>query len=65
MNLPLHRARWPARWLELWAERAAIIEYQANLSRETAELRAEQDIRTVAAQGEHQCLNPKRNPTTT
>ena len=48
MNLPLHRARWPSKWIELWAERAAIIEYQGNLSREVAEIRAEQDIRKVA-----------------
>jgi hypothetical protein len=49
VNLPPNRDRWPQRWLELWAERAAIIEYQANVSRATAELRAEQDIRKVAA----------------
>jgi hypothetical protein len=52
VNLPLHRARWSKEWIELWAERAAIMEYQGNLSRETAEIRAEQDIRRVAARQE-------------
>lgn len=54
MNLPPNRARWPARWLELWAERAAIMEYQGNLSRATAEVRAEQDVRKIAAQEQRQ-----------
>jgi hypothetical protein len=54
VNLPPNRARWAAKWLELWAERAAIMEYQGNLSRETAEIRAEQDIRKVAAEEERQ-----------
>ena len=49
MNLPLHRAAWPPLWKERWEERAAIIEFMANLSRPTAEFRAEQDIRKVAA----------------
>jgi hypothetical protein len=50
VNLPPNRAAWPARWKELFEERAALIEYQANLSRETAEFRAEIDIRKQAAQ---------------
>jgi hypothetical protein len=50
MNLPLDRKRWPAHYLELFEERAGIIEFMSNLSRETAEFRAEQDIRRVAAQ---------------
>ena len=50
VNLPPSRVRWPARWLELWAERAAIMEYQGNLSREIAEIRAEIDVRKIAAQ---------------
>ena len=50
MNLPPNRAAWPAFWKELFEERAALIEYQANLSRETAEFRAEIDIRKQAAQ---------------
>ena len=50
MNLPPNRAAWPTKWRELFEERAALIEYQANLSRETAEFRAEIDIRKQAAQ---------------
>ena len=49
MNLPLKRTAWPKKWLELYEERAALIEFQANLSREISEWRAEQDIRRVAA----------------
>jgi hypothetical protein len=49
MTLPPNPAAWPPRWKELWAERAAIIEYEANVSRFTAETRAEMDIRKVAA----------------
>ena len=48
MNLPANRAAWPARWLELWSERAGIMEFSGNLSKATAEFRAEQDIRAVA-----------------
>lgn len=48
------RVRWPTRWLELWAERAAIMGYQGNLSRETAEVRAEIDVRKIAAQEQRQ-----------
>ena len=50
MNLPPNPAAWPARWRELYEERAGIIEYQANVSRETAETRAQIDIRKIAAQ---------------
>lgn len=53
MNLPTNRAAWPSRYRELWEERAAIIEFMSNLSRFTAEFRAEQDIRKLAAQ-EHE-----------
>lgn len=49
MNLPARIADWPKRWRDLYEERAALIEYQANLLRSTAEFRAEQDIRRVAA----------------
>lgn len=49
MNLPPNRAAWPARWKEVYEERAAIMEFQANLSREIAEFRAEQDVRRQAA----------------
>ena len=48
VNLPPNIAAWPARWRELYEERAGIMEYQANLSRPTAEFRAEQDIRKLA-----------------
>lgn len=49
MNLPPNRARWDRRWLELFEERAGIIEFMSNVSRQTAEYRAEQDIRKLAA----------------
>lgn len=57
MNLPPNRAAWPARWKELWTERAAIIEYDANVSRFTAETRAEMDIRKIAAQEKREKVN--------
>jgi len=47
-NLPPNRAAWPKKWREVWEERAAIIEYLGNLSRPTAEFRAEQDVRKQA-----------------
>lgn len=50
MNLPLNRVAWPPLWRERFEERAAIMEFQANLSREIAEFRAEQDVRRAAAQ---------------
>ena len=50
MNLPPNRNRWPSWAIELYEERAGIIEFQANVSRETAEFRAEQDVRKQAAQ---------------
>jgi hypothetical protein len=49
VNLPPNRAAWPARYREFFEERAAIIEFMGNLSRQTAEFRAEQDIRKLAA----------------
>ena len=52
MILPLARATWPKEWLELWTERAAIIEFMGNLSRQTAEYRAEIDVRRQAAAAE-------------
>jgi hypothetical protein len=48
MNLPQKVSDWPAEWRELWAERAAIMEYEGRLSRFTAEIRAEQDVRKLA-----------------
>ena len=50
MTLPPNPAAWPKRWREAFEERAAIIEFMGNFSRSTAEWRAEQDIRKLAAQ---------------
>lgn len=50
MNLPVNIATWPKRYRELYEERAGIIEFQANVSRQTAEFRAAQDVRKIAAQ---------------
>jgi hypothetical protein len=50
MNLPLNRNRWPSWATELFEERAGLMEFSGNMSRETAELRAEQDVRHQAAQ---------------
>jgi hypothetical protein len=48
MNLPLQISAWPPRWRELYEERAGIIEFQAKVSRMTAEFRAADDIRKLA-----------------
>ena len=48
MNLPAKIADWGDEWKQLFFERAGIIEYMANVSRFTAEIRAEQDIRKQA-----------------
>lgn len=48
MNLPPDRRAWPERYRELFEERAGIIEFMSNLSRSTAEFRAEEDIRKQA-----------------
>ena len=45
MTLPRELFRWPAYWQELFLERAAIMEYEGNLSRPEAEREAEKDIR--------------------
>lgn len=50
MNLPLNRNRWPNWAMELFEERAGLMEFSGNMSREAAELRAEQDVRHQAAQ---------------
>jgi hypothetical protein len=52
LKLPDRIADWPKKWRELYEERAALIEYQANLLRSTAEFRAEQDTRKQAAAAE-------------
>jgi hypothetical protein len=49
VNLPPNRAAWPAKYRELFEERAGIIEFMSNLPRQTAEGRAEADIRRLAA----------------
>jgi hypothetical protein len=49
MNLPPNPAAWPARWREAYEERAGIIEFMSNVSRETAEFRAQIDVRREAA----------------
>jgi hypothetical protein len=48
-NLPPNIAAWPERFRELYEERAGIIEFMGGLTRQTAEFRAEADIRRVAA----------------
>jgi len=53
MNLPIRRDRWPREWLELFEERAAIMEFQGNLTRDVAEIRAEQDVRKLAQTREY------------
>lgn len=57
MNLPPNPAAWPKRWRELYEERCGIIEFQANLSRETAELSAQMDIRKQAAEEQRGKVN--------
>jgi hypothetical protein len=49
VNLPPNIAAWPAKWREVWEERAALMEYEGNLSRVTAEFRAAQIVRKQAA----------------
>jgi hypothetical protein len=49
MNLPLDKTRWPTWALELWTERSGIMEFDGGMSRQVAELRAEQDVRKQAA----------------
>ena len=48
MNLPANKSRWPSWAVELYEERCGIMEFSGNLSRETAETRAEQDVRKEA-----------------
>ena len=50
MNLPAQIDRWPKLWRERYEERAGIIEFQGNVTRGTAEIRAEQDVRKLAAE---------------
>ena len=48
MTLPTFVYRWSAYWQELWAERAAIMEFEGGMTREQAEKKAEEDIRWQA-----------------
>ena len=50
MHLPKEIAAWPPAWREVFEERAGIIEYLGNVSRFAAEVRAEQDVRKIAAE---------------
>lgn len=45
MSLPQHIYNWPPQWQELWAERAAIMEFLGNLPHDEAEKLAAADIR--------------------
>ena len=55
MILPANVADWPEPWAFLFAERAAIMEFQGNLIREEAERCAEIDIRRQASEAhQHQ-----------
>jgi hypothetical protein len=45
LDLPIYPAEWPTLWRERYEERAAVMEYGANLSREVAERNAEANIR--------------------
>jgi hypothetical protein len=44
-SLPTRISDWPAKWRELYEERAGIMEFQGNLRREDAERNAEANIR--------------------
>jgi hypothetical protein len=44
-SLPLLVGEWPEVWREAYLERAAILEFDANMKREAAEWLAERDIR--------------------
>jgi hypothetical protein len=48
MTLPSDRGTWPAKWKELWAERSALMQFEAGLTQFRAEQEAERDIRKVA-----------------
>ena len=48
MDLPRNIDDWPPDYFELWAERAAIIEYLADFPRLKAEFIAEKAVREMA-----------------
>lgn len=45
MKLPVHRSQWPDHAIVAFEERAGIMEFQGNLTREDAERKAEEDTR--------------------
>jgi hypothetical protein len=47
LDLPPFISNWPPEWLEFFEERAAIMEFDANLPRAGAEVRAVEDTRRV------------------
>jgi hypothetical protein len=48
MSLPAQIAQWPAAWREVFEERAGIMQFDARLSRDQAELLAESEVRRQA-----------------
>lgn len=53
MILPVHLYAWPQEWLELWHERAGIMEFEAGMSRSLAEKEAENDIRRIVERNQN------------
>ena len=53
MNLPFKVRDWPKEWQELWAERAAIMEFVGDCNTPTAERAAEAEIRKQAMEESH------------
>lgn len=47
MILPVYREMWPKEWLELWEERAAVMEFEGGMPRKQAEKEAENDIHRI------------------
>ena len=48
MTLPPNPANWPIYFRELYEERAGMMEFQANMSKETAQSCAQLDIQKLA-----------------
>jgi len=63
VKLPAQIDRWPNRWRELYEELDGIIEFQANVTRGTAEIRAEQDVRKLAAEERSSSSSAADSPT--
>jgi hypothetical protein len=59
LDLPIYPADWPALWQERYEERAALMEYGANLPRDVAERNAETNTRGQLDQDER---TPRRVP---